>query len=303
MQRQSSGHGGNLVTGILASLRRGPRRLGRQSRELEVAVTQLIDAALRQTRTPRGDATAEYRIDDLARQAGMTTRNVRAYRERGLLPPPRRVGRVTLYNDTHLSRLKLIASMLDRGYSIAHIDELLTAWAAGKQLGDILGIESTLTATWSASESQVTSSAELSQRGVGDIDVERLVAMKVLDRSGDTVTVLRPDLMDALLAMHRAGVGMDVVLDVADRVAPAVDELGATLVHAADDLVKPVVAAHAQVDDADFAELIVTLVHFRSLATAAVTATLHASMQSTIEGLVADHLGEKPGVTGEAESV
>ena len=31
---------------------------------------------------------AEYRIDDLARAAGTTARNVRAYQERGLLPPP-----------------------------------------------------------------------------------------------------------------------------------------------------------------------------------------------------------------------
>jgi DNA-binding transcriptional MerR regulator len=30
----------------------------------------------------------EYRIDELAREAGTTVRNVRAYQERGLLAPP-----------------------------------------------------------------------------------------------------------------------------------------------------------------------------------------------------------------------
>lgn len=34
----------------------------------------------------------EYRIDELAHAAGTTSRNVRAYRERGLLPPPRKRG-------------------------------------------------------------------------------------------------------------------------------------------------------------------------------------------------------------------
>ncbi|MFB9386717.1 MerR family transcriptional regulator [Pseudonocardia petroleophila] len=36
----------------------------------------------------------EYRIDELAHTAGTTVRNIRAYQDRGLLPPPRRVGRV-----------------------------------------------------------------------------------------------------------------------------------------------------------------------------------------------------------------
>lgn len=31
----------------------------------------------------------EYRIDELARLAGSTVRNIRAYQDRGLLPPPR----------------------------------------------------------------------------------------------------------------------------------------------------------------------------------------------------------------------
>jgi DNA-binding transcriptional MerR regulator len=44
---------------------------------------------------------AEYRIDDLARAAGTTARRVRAYHERGLLPPPEKRGRVGYYNDSH----------------------------------------------------------------------------------------------------------------------------------------------------------------------------------------------------------
>ena len=50
---------------------------------------------------------AEYRIDDLAREAGTTVRNVRVYQDRGLLPPPRREGRAGIYTDVHLGRLRL----------------------------------------------------------------------------------------------------------------------------------------------------------------------------------------------------
>jgi hypothetical protein len=54
-------------------------------------------------------------IDQLAREAGTTVRNVRAYQERGLLPPPDREGRVGVYGEGHLARLRLIASLAERG--------------------------------------------------------------------------------------------------------------------------------------------------------------------------------------------
>ena len=50
--------------------------------------------------TSRRRRIREYRIDELARLAGTTTRNIRVYRDRGLLHPPLRVGRIALFNDT-----------------------------------------------------------------------------------------------------------------------------------------------------------------------------------------------------------
>ena len=84
----------------------------------------------------------------MARLAGTTTRNIRVYRDRGLLHPPLRVGRIALFNDTHLTRLRLITSMLDRGYNIAHVHEMLSAWEQGKDLGDMLGLESAIAGSW-----------------------------------------------------------------------------------------------------------------------------------------------------------
>ena len=130
------------VGAILAGLRRAPARVSRQSRGfIDNAVSQLFDAAVR----PGSEKdSGEYRIDDLARLAGTTTRNVRVYRDRGLLHPPLRVGRIALYNDTHLTRLRLVTSMLNRGYNIAHVQEMLGAWEQGKDLGDVLGLESAI---------------------------------------------------------------------------------------------------------------------------------------------------------------
>ncbi|TFW32217.1 MerR family transcriptional regulator, partial [Pseudomonas fluorescens] len=50
---------------------------------------------------------AEYRLDELAQLSGVNARNIRAYRERGLLDPPRRVGRSAYYDDAHVAQLRL----------------------------------------------------------------------------------------------------------------------------------------------------------------------------------------------------
>ncbi len=84
---------------------------------------------------------AEYRLDDLARVSGVSARNIRAYRERGLLDPPRRVGRSAYYDDYHLSQLRTINQLLRKGFNSAHIAEFFTSMRQGADLADILGIQ------------------------------------------------------------------------------------------------------------------------------------------------------------------
>src|SRR5437588_3519720 len=67
----------------------------------------------------------EYRIEDLARTAGVAVDTVRFYQGRGLLPAPRRDGRVTWYGDTHLERLQRIRALQQRGFTLAVIRRFL----------------------------------------------------------------------------------------------------------------------------------------------------------------------------------
>jgi DNA-binding transcriptional MerR regulator len=64
----------------------------------------------------------ELTIDQLAAQVGMTVRNVRAYASRGLIPPPRLVGRTGYYGEEHATRLRLIRDLIDRGYTLAAVE-------------------------------------------------------------------------------------------------------------------------------------------------------------------------------------
>ncbi|OCB12783.1 hypothetical protein A5717_15450 [Mycolicibacterium porcinum] len=83
----------------------------------------------------------EYRLEDLARISGVSARNIRAYRERGLLDSPRRVGRSAYYGERHLAQLTAISQLLAKGFNSAHIAEFFAGLRCGKDLPDALGIE------------------------------------------------------------------------------------------------------------------------------------------------------------------
>ena len=100
-------------------------------------------------------------IDELSRRSGATTRNIRAYQTRGLLPPPRMVGRVGHYDDGHLARLAYIAQLQQRGFSLASIQQLLGGWEEGRSLGDVLGLEQAIHAPWSDETPERFGDAEL----------------------------------------------------------------------------------------------------------------------------------------------
>nr|WP_106436624.1 MULTISPECIES: MerR family transcriptional regulator [Streptomyces] len=81
---------------------------------------------------------------ELAEKAGITVRTLRFYRERKLIPPPRREGRVAWYNDHHLARLHTIAALLERGHTLGGIAELLAAFDSGaRDVADLLGLRAT----------------------------------------------------------------------------------------------------------------------------------------------------------------
>ena len=87
------------------------------------------------------DATPEWAIDEFAGMVGLPVRTIREYQTLGIVPGPRRQGRVAFYGPSHLRRLHLINRLRDRGYSLAGIGDLLGNWSAGADLGEVLGLE------------------------------------------------------------------------------------------------------------------------------------------------------------------
>jgi DNA-binding transcriptional MerR regulator len=80
-----------------------------------------------------------FTVDELAHRAGTTTRTVRAYQTKGLLPAPRKIGRIAYYGPEHLTRLRLIERLLTRGFLLSAIGDLLRASEQGSGLAAVLG--------------------------------------------------------------------------------------------------------------------------------------------------------------------
>jgi DNA-binding transcriptional MerR regulator len=67
----------------------------------------------------------EYRIEQLARTAGVAVDTIRFYQGKGLLEAPRREGRVTWYGDAHVDRLKRIKELQQQGFTLTVIQRFL----------------------------------------------------------------------------------------------------------------------------------------------------------------------------------
>jgi DNA-binding transcriptional MerR regulator len=68
----------------------------------------------------------EYRIEQLARSAGVAVDTIRFYQGKGLLEAPRREGRVTWYAESHLDRLRRIKELQQQGFTLTVIQRFLT---------------------------------------------------------------------------------------------------------------------------------------------------------------------------------
>jgi DNA-binding transcriptional MerR regulator len=174
---------------------------------------------------------AEYRIDELAREGDTTVRNVRAYQDRGLLPPPRREGRVGMYTDAHLARLRLIGQLLERGYTLANIAELVSAWERGQDIGELLGLEAALVGPWSDEVPGSITFEELTELFGDDPEALReAVKLGLLEPDDDGFRVPSPRLLHAGAELVAAGIPLDAVLNHARKLARDTDRIAARFV-------------------------------------------------------------------------
>ncbi|WP_037642534.1 MerR family transcriptional regulator [Streptomyces bicolor] len=178
-------------------------------------------------------------MEELARVAGITVRTLRFYRERKLIPPPRREGRIAWYDDHHLARLRTIAALLERGHTLTGIAELAEALDHGRDVADLLGV-----AAPTEEEPVRLTPEELAARFEGQVTPENLAAaldLGYLGTDGDEIVHISRRLLDVSSALVREGIPLAEVLAAGKRVREHVDEMA--------DMFADLILRHASEED------------------------------------------------------
>ncbi|MEU9709257.1 MerR family transcriptional regulator [Streptomyces sp. NPDC047967] len=247
--------------------------------------------------TGAGAAAAEYRIEDLAHASGATVRTIRAYQDRGLLPTPERRGRANVYREAHLARLRQIADLLDRGYTLASIKELLEAWDAGRGLGGVLGLVAEVQGPWTDEEADRITRTELDAKFGGAQDDEAIaeaVALGVLERvpgRDDEFLVPSPQELSVAVELHAAGVPLTAISGHLRELRGQVEHIASRFLEFTTEHVFARYLGHRPPTDADAAEAASLVRRLRPLAQQTVDAELARAMQMFATRHLHHHLG------------
>ncbi|WP_405518855.1 MerR family transcriptional regulator [Streptomyces canus] len=239
-----------------------------------------------------------HRIEDLARLSGATVRTIRAYQDRGLLPRPERRGRANIYTDTHLVRLRQIADLLDRGYGLTSIKELLEAYDSGRGLGGILGLVAEVDGPWTDEEAVRISRAELDARFGGTPDeaaVAEAVELGVLEPvPGDDGTFLVPSPQELAVAveLHASGVPLSAISGHLRELRGQVEHIAARFLEfTTEHVFARYLEGPHQPTDRDAAEAASLVRRLRPLAQQTVDAELARAMRTLAVRHLRQHLG------------
>ncbi|GAA0424206.1 MerR family transcriptional regulator [Streptomyces luteireticuli] len=246
-----------------------------------------------------------YRIEDLAHRSGATVRTIRAYQDRGLLPRPERRGRANVYGDTHLARLRQIGGLLDRGYTLASIKELLDAWDTGRGLGGVLGLVAEVDGPWTDERPVRVGRAELAGTfgGPDESALEEAVELGVLERlpdDPDTFLAPSPRLLAVASELREAGVPLEAVSAHLRELRAQVEHIaGRFLDFTTEHVFRPYLGHPPSDEAADRAAALVR--RLRPLARQTVDAELARAMRTLAVHHLRTHL-EEAFATGPADS-
>jgi DNA-binding transcriptional MerR regulator len=233
-------------------------------------------------------------IEDLAQRAGTKTSTIRLYQSRGLLTPPQVNGRVGYYSPAHLARLRMIARLQERGYSLSAIKELLDGWTRGASLTDLLGLEQELASGApgpGAVPTEITNEDFAALFPGGEIDAavaQRAVDLGLVTFDEETGTVRTPSraFLTVGQELARRGVPSSASLDEYELLAGDARRIADRFV--------ALFERYVVTDPADLRELTAEIKRFRELAALAVQNLVATALDEAAAEAVVRHAARKP---------
>jgi DNA-binding transcriptional MerR regulator len=225
----------------------------------------------------------EQTIDELARETGMTVRNIRAHQSRGLLPPPEVRARTGYYGHEHVARLRLIQDLQADGFNLKAIERLINANGASEQ---VLEFGRAVLAAFADEEPELTTLEELASR-LGSADgrvIRKAERLELIRPLGDgRYEVPSPTLLRAGEELAAMGVPPMHALAVAEQIQRSTRAIAESFVRLFVDDVAGGELDPAKRTPQEWDQLGDALARLRPLATEAVGAVFQQTMTSAIE--------------------
>jgi len=161
----------------------------------------------------------ELTIEQLSAQSGMTVRNIRSHRARGLLPAPEVRDRVGYYGPQHVARLRMIQELQSEGFNLKGIERLLEQSPGPAE--QFLSFKRALGASFETEEPQSFTREELIERfGTDSEDAlkQAIEAGGLVPLGDDRYEARVPSLLDAAEGVLAQGVPLNHALVVLSKV-------------------------------------------------------------------------------------
>ncbi len=183
--------------------------------------------------------------------------------------------------------------MLERGYTLSNIAELITAWEQGRDLRQLMGLEAQLTRPWSDEQPISMSLIELAKAFGGNYrpsDLARVLELGLVERDGLRFRVPSPKMLGVGAEIVNMGIPLRELLNIVGGLRRNVERV-------ADELIQIVVKSIDRYGDGlppaeDVPRLAEMVARLRPLADKAIESEVSRAMERALSRFLGDRLAQ-----------
>ena len=127
----------------------------------------------------------------------------------------------------------MVGNLLQRGYSLSNIKEMVTAWEQGADLGQLLGLEQAITSPWTNEAPgyiTIDELAEMFQGALNDENLARAIELDLIQPVRDGYRLKQPRLFNAGAELVRLGIPLEQLFEVLGALRSNVERVAEELV-------------------------------------------------------------------------